>query len=133
MKIAICGSMKFSKEMIDAKDKLERLWHQVILPANVEKYVSNTMSVENKQEKINEDLIRVYFEKIKLQDAILVLNITKNNIDNYVWWNSFIEMAFAHVLYKKIFLLNPIPNMIYSEEIEALMPIVLDGDLSRIG
>lgn len=41
-------------------------------------------------------------------------------------------MAFAHVLNKKIFLLNPIPQINYSDEIEAMNPIILNHDLSKI-
>jgi predicted RNA-binding protein with PUA domain len=43
-----------------------------------------------------------------------------------------IEMAFACALDKKIYLLNPIPEMNYSDEIFAMKPIVLSGDLSKI-
>ncbi len=41
-------------------------------------------------------------------------------------------MAFAHVLNKKIFLLNDISAMIYTDEIEAMQPVVLNGDFSKI-
>lgn len=41
-------------------------------------------------------------------------------------------MGFAYVLKKKIFLLNPIPELSYSDEIKAMKPIVLDGDLKKI-
>lgn len=41
-------------------------------------------------------------------------------------------MAFAHVLDKKIFLLNPIPEIPYKDEIVAMQPIILDGDLAKI-
>ena len=34
-------------------------------------------------------------------------------------------MGFAHVLNKKIYLLNNIPEMSYSDEIRAMQPIVL--------
>ena len=41
-------------------------------------------------------------------------------------------MAFAHILSKKIFLLNPIPDMIYTDEIKAMQPIIVNNDLNRI-
>jgi len=43
-----------------------------------------------------------------------------------------LEMGFAHILNKKIFLLNDIPEMIYTDEIEAMQPIVLNGDLTKL-
>lgn len=42
------------------------------------------------------------------------------------------SMAFAHVLNKKVFLFNPIPQMNYSDEIEAMKPIIFNSDLSKI-
>jgi hypothetical protein len=41
-------------------------------------------------------------------------------------------MAFAHVLGKRIFLLNSIP-MSYTDEIRCMDPVVINGDLSGIG
>ncbi|HRY36695.1 MAG TPA: hypothetical protein P5230_02310 [Candidatus Magasanikbacteria bacterium] len=132
MKITICGSMAFAKEMVSMQKQLETLGHKVIVPANLEKHAAGTMSMENKAEKIELDLIRGYFEEIKKTDAVLVLNYDKNNIKNYIGGNSLIEMAFAHVLNKKIFLLNAIPQISYSDEIEAMQPVILNGDVSSI-
>lgn len=124
--------MTFAKEMIEAKKTLESLGHIVKVPHSVEKYADGSMSVESKWEKMEHDLIRGWYEVIKSSDAVLVLNYTKNNVDNYVGGNSLIEMAFAHVLEKKIFLMNPIPKMNYSDEIEAFSPVVLNEDLIGI-
>jgi hypothetical protein len=132
MKITICGSMAFAKEMLEIKQKLEEQNHIVIVPANTDKYANGTIDVENKWEKIELDVIRVYFDEIKKTDAILVINKDKNNIKNYVGGNSLIEIAFAHVLNKKVFLLNPIPQINYSDEIEAMNPVILNNDLSKI-
>lgn len=132
MKLAICGSMNFAKDMLEIKNNLEKSGNFVIVPANVEKYADGTIDIENKWEKIEFDLIRSYFDKIKSCDAILVINKDKNNILNYIGGNSLIEIAFAYVLNKKIFLLNPIPKINYSDEIEAMQPIILNGDLSKI-
>jgi hypothetical protein len=41
-------------------------------------------------------------------------------------------MAFAFALDKKIFLLNPIPKMSYTDEIEAMKPIILNQNLNEI-
>ena len=43
------------------------------------------------------------------------------------------EIGFAHVLNQKIFLLNKIPDILfYRTEIEAVKPIILNGDLNLI-
>jgi predicted RNA-binding protein with PUA domain len=132
MKITICGSMSFGKEMIETQRKLEEMGHIVIIPENTHAYANGTINIENKLEKMKLDVIRKYYNEIKESDAILVLNYTKNGIENYVGGNSLIEMAFAHVLDKKIFLLNPIPHMNYSDEIESFFPIVLNGKIENI-
>jgi len=43
------------------------------------------------------------------------------------------EIGFAHVNDKKVFLLNPIPDSVsYTDEIKAMVDVVLNGDLSKI-
>lgn len=137
MKIVICGSMKFSKEMLKIKEKLNSLgFDNVVVPRNADKYASNQLAEENSYEliknKIEEDLIRSHYEEIKSADAVLIVNYDKNGIANYIGGNSFLEAAFAHVLKKKLYLLFEIPNMSYSDELKAMQPIILNNDLSKI-
>ncbi len=136
MKIAVCSSMTFSKEMVEIKAILSSYGHEVILPHRTEDYANGTLEMETNKEsaanKIKDDLFRYYFKLIKESDAILVLNYTKKNINNYVGANSLIEMAFAHVLDKKLYLLNSIPEMSCTDEIVGMQPIVLNGNLNLI-
>jgi 8-oxo-dGTP diphosphatase len=132
MNIAICGSMQFSKEMLDLKSQLEAMGHVVETPKHTNAYASGEKLIETKWEKVEGDVIRSYFEKIKNADAILVVNKTKNDIEHYIGGNGLLEMGFAHVLNKKIFLLHSIPSMSYSDEIASMHPIILNGDLDAI-
>lgn len=132
MKIVFCGSMAFAAKMLELKNRIEDLGHQVVLPANIGLHATGKMVMENKEEKIVHDLIRRHYREIKENDAILIINLDKNDIINYIGGNSLIEMAFAYVLDKKIFLLNPIPVIGYADEIEAMKPVILNGDLTRI-
>ncbi len=77
-------------------------------------------------------MIHDYFEETKNSDAVLIVNIDKKGIKNYIGGNAFLEMGFAHCLNKKIFLLNAISDMIYTDEILAMQPSVLNGELGRI-
>ena len=64
---------------------------------------------------------------------MLVVNLDKHGIKNYIGGNTFLEIGFAHVLYQKIFMLNPIPDILYYKtEIEAMNPTIINGDLSQI-
>jgi len=70
--------------------------------------------------------------KAKESDAIIVINVDKNGIKNYIGGNTFLEMGFAYVLDKKLFLLNDIPKVNYKDEIVALKPIILNGNIELI-
>jgi len=78
------------------------------------------------------DLIKRYYDLIKEAEAVLVLNVEKNGIKNYIGGNTLIEMAFAYVLDKKIYLLNGILDMPYKDEIMAMNPILLGGKIGSI-
>lgn len=41
MKITICGSMAFSKQMIDAKNQLEKMGHVCFIPEGAYDYAEN--------------------------------------------------------------------------------------------
>lgn len=138
MIIALCGSLSFAKQMKKVKDFLEKRGHRVFTPPLMDHYLNGKLKKYKQPEKEaakkkNFNLIKVHYEAIKKSDAILVLNYTKNKVKNYIGGNSFLEMGFAHVLGKKIYLLNPIPKMSYTAEILAMEPIVLNGDLKKLG
>ncbi|MFH0845801.1 MAG: hypothetical protein V1851_00135 [Patescibacteria group bacterium] len=132
MKITICGSMDFAKEMQEIKDFLVKECNEVTAPAELHLWLDDSTKPDNKWEKLELDVFKNYFKEISHTDAILVVNKNKKGIENYIGGNSLIEMAFAHILDKKIFLFNPIPQMSYTDEIEAMKPIIINRDLSLI-
>ncbi len=136
MKIVICGSMTFAREMIEAAEKLEKRGHQVFFPPLAPEFVDGRRVKDHGNRDVSSkkhsDALNLFYKEIKKADAILVLNYKKKGIDSYIGANSLIEMAFAHVLGKKIFLLNPIPQIDYTSEIIFMEPIVINGDLEKI-
>ncbi len=144
MKVVICSSVDFTLKIKEIADKLIEDGHKIELPYYVKKVLNGEVTLDDylkvKQKNgdfhfrkiAKEDLIKRYFNLIKNFDAILVVNEEKNNIKNYIGGSVLTEMAFAHVLDKKIFLLNPIPQMSYSDEIKSMKPIVVNSDLSKI-
>ena len=51
MKIFICGSMHFSKEMLEAKRKLEEIGHTAEVPCDTQEFVVNqAMTTDNHEE-----------------------------------------------------------------------------------
>ena len=136
MIIAICGSMAFTEKMIDIKKDLENLGHDVLITDYAKDYYGKTLEEKEEltiKDKIEKDAMREFFDKIKKSDAILVLNYDKRGIKNYIGGNTLIEIGFAYILNKKIFLLNGIPDIdYYKSEIEGTKPTIIEGDLKKI-
>jgi len=146
MKITICGSMTFVEEMVADKKALEANGHEVKMPP--ERVTTKTGAIVDVRDfkaqreladardantwKLKGELITLHFGKIKWSNAVLVLNYDKHGTANYVGANTLMEMALAFHYGKPIFLLNPVPDLAYHDEIRGLQPIVLDGDLTRI-
>ncbi|MFA5310609.1 MAG: hypothetical protein WC386_02880 [Candidatus Paceibacterota bacterium] len=137
MRIGIIGSMQYTEKMLEARDGLIRLGHNAFLTKLHEAFIGK--SDEEKEiikihQKNNMDAIREFWNAMQGADAVLVINLDKYGIKNYIGGNTLMEIGFAHVLNQKIFLYNPIPDIpYYKTEIEAVKPIVINGDLSKIG
>jgi len=132
MKIALCASMAFAQEMIEIKNELKELGHEVIIQQDIESHAKGVIKEGEKWDKIIIDPFKTYFEEIRKCDAILVINKNKNGIVGYIGGNTLIEMAFAYILNKKIFLLNQIPEMHYRDEITYMKPIIVNANLSKL-
>jgi hypothetical protein len=136
MKIAICGSMVFAEKMVQIKGELEESGHEVFISQFAKGYLGKNEKDKEKSaidDKNEHDAIRKFWEVIKKSDAILVLNYDRKGIKNYIGGNTLMEIGFAHVLYKKIFLMNPIPDIeFYRSEIEAVRPVIIEQDLDNI-
>lgn len=136
MIIALCYSMQFAARAEEAKRWYAERGYDARPSASNAQYLGLTdaeteaLKLVNKYER---DAIREHWKVIQGSDAVLVLNYDKNGIPNYVGGNAFLEMGFAHVLNKPIFLLNPIPKMPhYETELVAMRPTVIDGDFARV-
>jgi hypothetical protein len=120
--------------MVEVQKELEALGHEVLMPvkaAGVDYWAEdNSLRVEAKK---GMDLISKHMDKIEQSDAVLVVNMTKGDIENYIGANTFMELGFAHYRGKKIYLLNPSPDQPYIiDEIQTIDPIVLNGDLKNL-
>jgi len=139
MNIAICGSMQFYKEMRNVKDGLIARGHTVLIPMEEDiddvpvEARPGVTDEEKISAKIEYDFIREHFFKIQKSEAVLILNYEKKGIPGYIGGNTFLEMGYAFGLGKKIFLMHPVPDMEYAVEMHAMKPIVLDGDIGKIG
>ena len=57
----------------------------------------------------------------------------KNGVSGYIGGNTFLEIGFAMSVGVKIFIFNTYSqNLSYIDEIEGMLPIVINGDLKKI-
>ncbi len=141
MRITICGSSAFKEKMLEYRDKLFAIGHEAIVHPDYEAFVKGEKQeiwkqVENGEHaeaKKAQGYIKWYYNAICSSDAVLVLNFDKKGIKNYIGGNTLMEIAFAHVNDKKIFLVNPIPTEVsYFDEIKAMYDMVIDDNLNNI-
>lgn len=146
MKITLCGSIAFIREMEDLAKRLQALGHEVQLPsADIELKDGRKVTIEEfylirKQANPSEEwiwdekerAIQRHFQKIVWSDAILVANYDKKGVTGYIGANTLMEMGLALFLHKPIYLLKAVPDMNYAEEIRGVKPRVIHEDLERI-
>ena len=91
--IQICGSMKFIQEMMEISEKIELQGDIVLIPMY-------NPSRSNKDAFTNEEILmlnKMHRERIKLSDAILVVNV-----DGYIGNGTKSEIEYAKSLNKEV-------------------------------
>lgn len=153
MKITICGSIGFYKEMESAKDELVRRDYEVKIPeltlevpqefgcgkkVYFGQYIEQNGGIdafpaEHKIWDMKEGAINDHYKKIDWCDGILVINREKGGINGYIGGNTLIEIGVTFYLKKKIYILNPISSELsYKQEIMGMKPVILNSNLSLI-
>jgi hypothetical protein len=139
LRITICGSVAFAPRLVQIYRQLEKLGHIPLMHEDMfgladgsAKELIAAISKDHGEVKRKYDFIKIWHDLIKSGDAILVCNFDNHGIKNHIGGNTLMEMGFAHVNGKKVFLLNPIPDMPYSDEIKAMTDVVINGDLGKI-
>lgn len=143
MIITICSSANFYKHVIEIMGQLEGMGHTVLVPHNaLEMKKNNDYDVSHYKTWFNDakdyhkkaKLIQLHFAEVAKGDAVLVVNDAKHGVANYIGGNVLMEMAVAFYLGKKIYLMGGFPvESAYEEELKGMLPILLNGDLSKIG
>ncbi len=147
MKLALVVSLSFHEKGEEVKRQLEGMGHQIVMPPSTvvnhegklvhikefDRFRKETARDDQEEVwKICRRRMKAYYAKLKWADAALMLNYTKNGIKNYVGGNALIELGAAFFLRKKIYFLNPVPDMSYREEMLGMKPAVINGDLGKI-
>lgn len=153
MKITICGSIGFYKEMESARDRLLKMGYEVKIPelalempieftegkkTYFGKHIEDNGGIDafpagHKVWSFKEGAIRDHYEKIDWADAILVINEEKRGVKGYIGGNTLIEIGVAFYSKKPIYILNPVSSELsYKQEIMGMKSIFLNGDLRNI-
>ena len=138
MKITICGSISNADKLVEIYNGLKALGHEPMMHEKMFLIARGELDeVPNGHEhaavKRKNNYIKWWHDLIMSGDAIVVGNFEKNGIKDYIGGNVFLEIGFAHVADKKIFLYNPIPEGVpYADEIKAMVDNVLNGDLTKV-
>ncbi len=130
MKITLCGSMQFEKEMKRIASSLQTLGYETATPNSVEGHAYGEGKDLDEIAHLKQGFIRDHFAKIDTSEAIFVVNCDKNGIAGYIGGNTLMEMTYAFAQGLDIYTLNDLPiDSPYSSELAALMPVVLHGDI----
>jgi hypothetical protein len=141
MKIYILGSNAFMHKMVSITDELIAKGfdafiiedYRELVAGERQEQVANWESGEKAKVKRENDYFRKHYAHILESDAVLFVNDEKKGIPNYIGGNVLIEMGQAYVNNKKIFFLNGMPKgFTYNDEIEAMDPICLNGNLANL-
>lgn len=133
MKVFLICSKNFYNKIPLIKEELEKKGHIITLPN-----CYDCPETEAKYRGTNEHanwkatMIKHSEEVISKIDSVLVLNYTKNGVDNYIGGATFLEMYDAFRLGKTIYMMNDIPEGLLKDEIIGFHPIIINGDLSNI-
>ena len=139
MKIMICGSMSFAKEMLETQRQLQELGHQVDVPCDTEEFISGRQHADNleadRQHCVENDIMRKCFDLVAAADAVLVVNYPRHGVDGNIGTSALMELGLAYHLKKKLFLLYPIPSsetVRWAHEVSIFQPTIIHADLTKV-
>ena len=135
MKVYIACSKHFYHKIPEIKEKLEKLGHEITLPNSFENpFMEEELKKLGKERHIEwkSKMMKGQNKKVEANDSILILNFEKNNQEDYIGGATFMEIVKAWELGKKIFLFNPIPKSLFADELSAINPTILNGNLDLL-
>lgn len=119
--IVLCGSMKVKDKIVEIGNILTDMGYNVLLPVECMQGLDKLIAS------------RAHLDRIvnPENELILIVNETKNGIENYIGPNSFAEIAFGFYYHKKVYLLNDIYEP-YQDELLGWKVIPLKGNIKEI-
>jgi len=135
MKIFLACSKHFYNKIPPIEKKLKIMGHKITLPNSYEEpFAEERLKEVGKDEhiKFKQEMMKLHEPKIKMNDAVLVLNFEKKGIPNYIGGATFMEVIKAWEMNKQIFLINQLPKCSFTDELIGINPTIINGDLTKI-
>ncbi len=132
-KILLCGSLSQYKEIIKVRDNLKRFgFKKVVIPESIKEIIRGK-SPKNFSKELFRKRTLLHVKRVKISDAILVVNVKQKGINGYLGANTFWEVGQAFFNNKPVYFFYDIPRWsFYRDELETFKPIALKGNLRNL-
>lgn len=129
-RVVLCGSMSSHAIMEAISRQLSSRGIRAVIPESDDKWAGVDDAT---MRKVKRKASLKHFELIRNDstDAILVVNVDKNGVSDYIGPNAFAEIAVAFAENRRIFLLHGMPHA-YADELEAWGAQCLHGNLAAL-
>lgn len=129
--------MSFAEDMLNVQKKLHERHFKTYIRQNAadpeKAKIESTLGQAAIELKLSQDFVSDRYAQITSSEAILVLNHHKAGVSGYIGANTLMELGFAHVHHRVIFLWDdPDSNSSSYPEIMAMRPHILHGDLAHV-
>ncbi len=142
MKIVICSSASFYKEILPIQAALQALGHEVVIPITAEQMQNiGNFRAEDYKTWFNDPgdfhkktaLMKRHLDEVERGDAVLVVNLEKKGMPGYIGGNVLLEMFHGWTHKKPLYILHPVsPELPLYEEVMGMSPLFLNGDLTVV-
>ena len=129
------GSKRAYPRVAELSEELQRRGHAVTLPNNFDDPAREDRVKAGGSSSYaawKSEMLRLQATKVAANDAVLVVNLDKDGQRNYIGGATFLEVFKAWESNKRIYFLNPLPEGVLRDELVAMAPVVIDGDLSLL-
>ncbi len=135
MKVFIACSKHFYSEIKRVANVLTDMGHEVSYPNSYDDpFAEERFKAMDAEEHVRWKGMMMARDKDNIApvDAVLVLNLEKKGIPNYIGGATFLEVYKAWEMGKKVFFYNGLPNCSFTDELIGINPVVVNGELGLV-
>ncbi len=130
-KVVLCGSMTFYGDMLRVRDRLSEARIASWLPDAEDERMMALRQDEYERFKRRVSLAHLRRVRHRSAFAVVVLNLDKQGVQDYIGPSTFAEIAMATAFGKRVYLLGDYPR-VYADELIAWGSTALNGQLDKL-